>query len=625
MTAKSVVQIEVVDDSFRDFYALFQEYQKNLEDMPDDWRATSDAINDAGGEMDNFSEASRASRDFLLVAATQSEHIAKEIRNASASNNALLAGLLKNTAAQKGFADESERANRSLATMKKNAEGVAHSIFGIGKWLLKLGALGGGLAGLGGLLSGIGLKDLASSAVDTQRNARGLGMKPGQLTAFNQDFGSRYLDPGVLGSIANAQNSFGGRMWLARAAGMGMGQVSSEDPGQLAAQLSMRAHDWWVNTPENMRTSEALQSTGFAQSGFSLSMMRQLGNTPMSELQRAASQYGQDQDRFNVSDKNTDAWYGFLRQIKDAGNTIEKHLTNKLSDLAPDLQKFVDVIGKDAKKLIDEIFTPKNLQAVEDGIDSFVNYLGSDKFKQNMKTFADLVGDVASALGKLGFLIHGAPGTKKSAAEQVPDVNPGLDPDEVQRETRGRVRGYGGISATDKALGYTRHFLNMPSNPEAYLADLERKNGLPAGVLAGQWGKESSRGKNLVGPVLRNGDQAVGDFQFTSGTWKDWGKGGDRFSFKDESDAAARYMASLQKKYGGDVGKALAAYNWGPGNVDKAVASPGNWQDKLPSETRNYLNKILGSLAKRQTNVNVSVTNNTSARVAVQTNAASIQ
>jgi soluble lytic murein transglycosylase-like protein len=129
-----------------------------------------------------------------------------------------------------------------------------------------------------------------------------------------------------------------------------------------------------------------------------------------------------------------------------------------------------------------------------------------------------------------------------------------------------------------------------------------------------------------VGPVLRNGDQAIGDFQFTAGTWKEWGKGGDRFSFKDEANAAANYMAFLKKKYKGDVSAALAAYNWGPGNVDKAMSKPGNWQDRLPRETRDYLNKIVGAIAKQQpAKVQVTVTNNTAARVAVQANAAAAQ
>jgi hypothetical protein len=641
MSNAPIIKVQVDDSQFKAFLDLYQVYQEHLESAPEEWKATGEAIEDAAGEMGGFAESTKASKDFLLIAATQSAIIADEIRKASSANNALLESLTKNTKAQKSFADETERGNESLKKMKEHAEGVAGSVFGIGKWLLKLGAWGAGLAGLGGILGGLGLKDLAESAVNTQRGARGLGMTPGQLTAFNQDFGGRYLDQSVLGAVANAQNSFAGRVWLSRASGEAMGQVSSEDPGQLAAQLAIRAHNWWANTPANMRTAEMLQSSGFAQSGFSLSMMRQLGNTPLAELQRAASQYRQDQGRFNVGDNNTDAWYSFLRQIKDAGNTIETDLKNKLVALAPDLQHFVEVIGKDAMKLVDDIFTPANLSAIEDGINAFTSYLGSSQFQQDMKDFAGLVGALAGAMRKaakfLGIDTTQLPSSSPTGSANI-QVNPGLDPSEVQRETHGQVTGYGGISNIDKALGYTRHFLTMPQHPTGPYADpkaadeakdllaaLDAKNGLPSGTLAAMWAKESSEGKNLVGPVLSNGDQAIGDFQFTSDTWKQWGKGGDRFNFKDEANSAGSYMSFLLKKYKGDIKEALAAYDWGSGNVDKAISKNGaNWQNSLPAETRDYI-KIAAALKRQPQSVKVTVNNNTSARVAVQANAAAAQ
>ncbi|WP_233272947.1 lytic transglycosylase domain-containing protein [Paraburkholderia acidisoli] len=374
-----------------------------------------------------------------------------------------------------------------------------------------------------------------------------------------------------------------------------------------------------------MRTAEVLQSTGFTQSGFNLNLMKQLGNTPLAELQRAAAQYGSDQGRFNVSDRNTDAWYGFLRQIKDAGNFIETHLTNKLSDLAGPLQHFADAVGKDVTVLIDQIFTPANLNALEDGINGFTKYLGSSQFQQDMKDFAGLVAAVAGAMRKAArFLgIDTSPSSSTNPAS-IP-VNPGLDPDEVQRETRGQVRGYGGVSFADKALGYTRHKLNMPSDPRAVLAEMDAKNGLPAGTLEAMWAKESSEGKNLVGPVLRNGDQAIGDLQFTGAAWKDWGKGGDRWNFMDEAKSGGAYMGFLSKRYQGDIAKALAAYDWGPGNVDKTIAQNGaNWQKGLPAESMDYI-KIAKILNSQKQNVRVTVQNSTAARVAVQANAAAAQ
>jgi murein DD-endopeptidase MepM/ murein hydrolase activator NlpD len=54
-------------------------------------------------------------------------------------------------------------------------------------------------------------------------------------------------------------------------------------------------------------------------------------------------------------------------------------------------------------------------------------------------------------------------------------------------------------------------------------------------------------------------------------------------------DYAARWMRDLIRAYG-SYQEALAAYNWGPGNVSRWDGRP----DTLPAETRRYLDKILG-------------------------------
>jgi len=52
---------------------------------------------------------------------------------------------------------------------------------------------------------------------------------------------------------------------------------------------------------------------------------------------------------------------------------------------------------------------------------------------------------------------------------------------------------------------------------------------------------------------------------------------------------AARWMATLHRQYG-SYQRALAAYNWGPGNV----AHWNGRRDSLPAETRRYLDVIMG-------------------------------
>ncbi|WP_367303615.1 lytic transglycosylase domain-containing protein [Burkholderia multivorans] len=563
-------------EQFKAFYELYEQLQAKIETMPKEWQQIDASIR-------------------------RSTNTAKTLTN----------GIQSSTEAQRQFNIMAREGLHTMSKMAKEASNVGKAVFDIGKWLLKIGAIGGGIAGLGGIFSAISLRDLAHSAVTEQRGARGVGLTPGQFKAFGMDFG-RFLDPSILSHVADAQNSYQGRVWLGLATGLGAQAVANQGPDQLAIRLATRAHDWWTKTPASQRTAENLAAAGFTQSGLTLEDVRRLGNTPMSELQAARSQYGRDQRSLNVSNGTTQAWYEFDRQITLAGRMLETSLTNRLVELAPSLRSFVTTLTKDADQLINDIFTPKNLKAVEDGITGLTTYLGSPTFQQDMKDFAGLIGLVAGAIRKAARFFG-----IDTSSQKGDDGNFDLGSGSNDWST-------GGISSADKALGYTRHALTMPGDPAGYLANIEKQRGLPPGTLSRMWQVESKSGKNLVGPLLKNGDQAIGDFQFTSGTWNDWGNGGDRFSFKDQSGSAGRYMQFLMKKYGGDIRKALAAYNWGPGNLDKDIAkNGGQWESNLPAETRNYIAQIAGEVAKRSAvKVQVQVSNNTSARVAVQANAA---
>ncbi|MES2126420.1 MAG: transglycosylase SLT domain-containing protein [Pseudomonadota bacterium] len=111
--------------------------------------------------------------------------------------------------------------------------------------------------------------------------------------------------------------------------------------------------------------------------------------------------------------------------------------------------------------------------------------------------------------------------------------------------------------------------------------------------------------ESAFNPQANSTANAAGMWQFVPGTGRDFNL--KQNTFKDErrgvlasTDAALSY---LQKLYGmfGDWQLALAAYNWGEGNVAKAIkrnqaaGKPTDYEslcELMPAETRNYVPKL---------------------------------
>jgi soluble lytic murein transglycosylase-like protein len=77
---------------------------------------------------------------------------------------------------------------------------------------------------------------------------------------------------------------------------------------------------------------------------------------------------------------------------------------------------------------------------------------------------------------------------------------------------------------------------------------------------------------------------AMGLMQIMPATAKDLGIR-DAYDAQENIMGGTRYLKGLLDRYRGDVPTALAAYNWGMGNVERRP-------EKLPQETRVYINRI---------------------------------
>jgi hypothetical protein len=109
---------------------------------------------------------------------------------------------------------------------------------------------------------------------------------------------------------------------------------------------------------------------------------------------------------------------------------------------------------------------------------------------------------------------------------------------------------------------------------------LEAQYQLPKDILDSVWSTESGRGQHMRSPK-----GARGHFQFMQSTAAQYGlKNPD--DLIESSDAAARMLRDLLRQNHGDVPRALAAWNWGQGNLNsKGLAN-------APAETRGFIAKV---------------------------------
>jgi LysM repeat protein len=107
-------------------------------------------------------------------------------------------------------------------------------------------------------------------------------------------------------------------------------------------------------------------------------------------------------------------------------------------------------------------------------------------------------------------------------------------------------------------------------------------------------------------PSAYSSAAASGLWQFIPGTGSRFGLNrttyvDERNSFDEATRASARYLKFLANRYHGNWELAMAAYNSGEGNVDRAVRLSGSenfWNAfrYLPQETRNYVPNILATI-----------------------------
>jgi soluble lytic murein transglycosylase-like protein len=132
---------------------------------------------------------------------------------------------------------------------------------------------------------------------------------------------------------------------------------------------------------------------------------------------------------------------------------------------------------------------------------------------------------------------------------------------------------------------------NWKAGGEAYLptiAATEIQFGIPTDLLARVAFEECSWRSGVINGTIKSRVGAVGMFQLMPQFFPTAG-----FSWAEDAQTAGRYLNGLHNKFQ-DWQLALAAYNFGPGNIEKYLTGEIS---HLPFETANYVAQIVGDVS----------------------------
>ncbi|EEH6418943.1 hypothetical protein G8920_002241 [Salmonella enterica] len=387
MAAKSIVEIDVQDEKFQSFLEKFNEYQKALGELPEQWRGAVHGLGEAAKETERVRDGTegitKAFADGVAALASVNDGLDR-----------LNGNLEKATKTQTEFNKKSGGARAFLNKASKDAKSLAGHIKDATTSLLSWGTVLGlfsGLAGAGGLW---GLNHLAGNASAQRFTAMGLGTTAGGLNSTAVDFQKALGNPvGTLGAIRDAQLDLSKR-WQFRAMGV---DNPDRDPAELLPEMIKAARDIFVRNGSTQQGAEAYGLTNY----FTLDDLNRFKKMSDEEIDAMAKQAQQDTRRLQLTDQQLRQWQDFNIQLDRSKVSIGNTFIRGLAPLAPELGKLSDAFSGAIETVLKSPELGKWIDGLSDGIRRFGNYLASPEFQKDVEAFISGVERLGRVIGKV--------------------------------------------------------------------------------------------------------------------------------------------------------------------------------------------------------------------------------
>lgn len=671
----SVLDIDVRDESFRKFQALFDKYQTALGKMPAAWdkvdktivtvtESTEDAgeaIDDAADSVDDLNEKIDETSDKIDAAEKNARKMQRSVRTVKveasqthknfvdlgASLMAQQEILHKSTLEQMKMTQAVGHTNSQVDVLERKTKGVAKhlrdAVSSVVKWST-ISSLATGLLGAGSLW---GIERLASNAGAARRSSMGLGITSGEEQSFGINF-QRLFDPNSV--LANVQSARNDPSKYAVFSNLGLNPMSGASNAELANQMTLRAKSVYDQGGMPMARAMGLDQI------YSEQDLVRLHKMTVQEITDLQAKHAQDQKTLTVNDKLLERWQDLTRSLSISGQKLENVFIRDLGRLAEPIARLSDAFSE----AVDKVMRSENLEKwIDDlarGIESLATWLSGPGPENTFKWFMRKLDELATALGNVSNWF-----VRNFGGGEIED-RPG--------KTAHIANGGGGSAPStfgNAVTGFRRHFWDDPGATPSARTEAERFNAahareqqaalryaedqrlLPVGAMGGIYKAESSNGTDLS----TSSAGARGPFQLMAATAAQYGvKNPDDFG--ESSRGAADYFNYLYHYNNATKGSLLrseAGYNWGEGNVADLINGtnitgknkqagtphPDDWQHYLPDETKKYLVKVTMRTAEIQrqqgqqlvlgggrggaggnANVTVNINNNTAANVTTQ-------
>jgi len=367
MTTRSIIDIEVRDQAFKDFSALFAKYQTQLGKLPGSWDKVDAAI--------------------------------KQTTNPFKQIHAILSGTVEqlNAArtAQEKLRLSAQASGKVFGVMATSTGKLARNIKSTTLDLLRWGSLTAvfsGLLGAGGLF---GLNRLAAAAGNSRREAQGLGVTPGEREAAKINYQKLVDVDSMLTKINEAKWDVTKRSAFA-AAGLQTGDWENRNAADILKTLVPQLKTRFDQIGGTKQGADATGLTQFVD----METLTRLKNVTREEIDAAGKRYDADVRLLSISDRAQRAWQDFSMQLQRAGAQIENSFLKGLAPLTPHLEKLSAAVAHAVDVFLASPKIGKWIDTVGVGLQKFAKYLTSDDFTEDVKSFFD-------ALDELGGAIYG--------------------------------------------------------------------------------------------------------------------------------------------------------------------------------------------------------------------------